>query len=50
MLAQDCVAGKLGGKGFLIGPNTAPYGDKFDYRYWLEPATLPKSAHNSEIY
>ena len=50
MLAQDCIAGKLGGKGFLIGPNTEPYGNKFDYRYWLEPATLPKSAHNSEIY
>lgn len=50
MLQQDCIAGKLGGAGFLIGPNTEPYGNAFNYRYWLEPATLPKSAHNSEIY
>lgn len=50
MLQQDCIAGKLNGAGFLIGPNTEPYGNRFDYRYWLEPATLPESAHNSDIY
>ena len=50
MLQQDCIAGKLNGAGFLIGPNTEPYGNRFDYRYWLEPATLPESAHNSEIF
>ena len=50
MLGQDCIAGKLGGAGFLIGPNTEPYGNAFNYRYWLEPATLPGSAHNSVIY
>jgi len=37
MLHQDCIAGKLNGAGFLIGPNTKPYGDRFNYEYWIEP-------------
>ena len=37
---QDCIAGKLAIHGeaiheFLTGPNTAPYGDAFDEKYWL---------------
>ena len=37
---QDCIAGKLAIHGeaiheFLTGPNTAPYGNAFDEKYWL---------------
>jgi len=35
LLHQDCIAGKFNGHGFLIGPNTEPYGDAFNADYWL---------------
>ena len=35
LLHQDCIAGKVDGQGFLIGPNTAPYGGAFNAEYWL---------------
>jgi len=35
LLHQDCVAGKFNGEGFLLGPNTAPYGGAFNADYWL---------------
>ena len=35
LLHQDCIAGKFNGEGFLMGPNTAPYGGAFNADYWL---------------
>ena len=35
LLHQDCIAGKFNGEGFLLGPNTAPYGGAFNADYWL---------------
>lgn len=36
LLSQDCIAGKADEEGFLIGPNTAPYGDTFNPEYFIE--------------
>lgn len=35
LLHQDAIAFKFNGEGFLLGPNTAPYGDVFNADYWL---------------
>ena len=39
LLNQDCIAGTAdnlsGLEGFLIGPNTEPYGGKFDPEYFI---------------
>lgn len=36
LLSQDCIAGlTIDGEGFLIGPNTAPYGGQFNPLYFL---------------
>lgn len=35
LLSQDCIAGMADEEGFLIGPNTAPYGGAFNPDYFL---------------
>jgi hypothetical protein len=35
LLQQDCIAGKLGDEGFLIGPRTEPYGNAFNPDYFI---------------
>lgn len=35
LLQQDCIAGKVDGSGFLIGPNTEPYGGEFNPDYFI---------------
>lgn len=35
LLQQDCVAGVADGEGFLIGPNTEPYGGEFNPEYFI---------------
>jgi len=38
LLQQDCIAGKLADEGFLIGPNTEPYGNAFNPNYFISAA------------
>lgn len=43
VLGQDCIAFEVGcencdhWQGFLIGPNAAAWGGRFNKRYWLKP-------------
>lgn len=36
LLGQDCIALTVDGTGALIGPNTTPYGGKFNPDYFIE--------------